>query len=245
MRAGRGKKKRRKRAPKTRRFLDRPPLLSPSHPLRVEHVVHRHHVVRLPQRPRPHAAQLLHVPPRAEEQAEVDAQGADVGAGLARDPEDGEAAGFIEFEEFRLVNGAHAQLALDRGDQRGALEQGTRQGRERARDGGFAAFHGAVEPRDAHILFPRPLLALDEAGGAVDAHDQVPGDLGVERARVACLVDAQDAADPGDDLVRGRVGGFVQVDDAVPDIVWRVEGGRVGGCGRKTKERRRKQNALL
>ena len=49
--------------------------------LLLPHLLH-HHLL-LVQRPRAHAAQLLHVAARPHEQAEVHAEGADVGARLA------------------------------------------------------------------------------------------------------------------------------------------------------------------
>ena len=58
--------------------------------------------------------------------------------------------------------------------------------------------------------------------------------LGIERARVAGLLDLENASDPGDNLVTGRIGRFVNVDDAGSDIVldwplkWRAAG-RDGG----------------
>lgn len=43
--------------------------------------------------------------------------------------------------------------------------------------------------------------------------------LGVQRARMARLLHPQDALDPGNDLVGGWVGRFVQVDDAVAHVL--------------------------
>ena len=56
------------------------------------------------------------------------------------------------------------------------------------------------------------LLRLDKASSTVNADGQAARDLGVERARVTRLLDSQDASDPCDDLVRGRVRGLVEVD---------------------------------
>ena len=76
-----------------------------------------------------------------------------------------------------------------------------------------------MEAGDADVLLAGALLGLDEAGGAVDADDEVAGDFGVEGAAVAGLFDAEDALDPGDDLVGGRVGGLVEVEDAVLQVL--------------------------
>lgn len=60
------------------------------------------------------------------------------------------------------------------------------------------------------------LLGLDKTSGAVDADGQAAGNLGVEGSRVASLLAAKDATDPGDDFVGGGVGGLVEVDDTGP-----------------------------
>lgn len=50
---------------------------------------------------------------------------------------------------------------------------------------------------------------------------------------MAGLVDAEEALDPGDDLVGGGVGGLVEVEDAVFEILREgaLEGGEAGGDG--------------
>mmetsp|Transcript_11307 Transcript_11307/g.27527 ORF Transcript_11307/g.27527 Transcript_11307/m.27527 type:complete len:303 (+) Transcript_11307:533-1441(+) len=90
--------------------------------LSVQNVVHCHHVRVLVQDARAVAAQLLHVPAHAKHEAQVHAERADVGARFAGDPEDAEVALRVVLEELALVNGAHAQLALDGRDKRGPLE---------------------------------------------------------------------------------------------------------------------------
>ena len=67
----------------------------------------------------------LHVSSHAQQQAQVDTQGTDVGPGLAADPEYEQVALLVVLKHLALVDGAHAQLALDRGDDRRPLEQGT------------------------------------------------------------------------------------------------------------------------
>ena len=75
------------------------------------------------------------------------------------------------------------------------------------------------------------LLGLDQARRAVDADDEAARDLGVQGPGVARLFDTENAADPRDDLVTGRVGGLVQVDDAVPDVVVQLARQRRGPGG--------------
>ena len=66
----------------------------------------------------------LHVGTDAEEEAEVDAEGADVCAGLAADPEDAQMPFAVVFEELALVDGAHTKLALHGTDEWRALYEG-------------------------------------------------------------------------------------------------------------------------
>lgn len=63
-----------------------------------------------------------------EEETEVNAQGTDVGTGLAAHPEDGEVAVVVKLNQLRLVDCSDAQLALDGRDQRRSLEEGTSEG---------------------------------------------------------------------------------------------------------------------
>lgn len=170
----------------------------------------------------------------AEEQSEVDAEGPDIGTGLARDPEDAEVAVVVKLDELAVVNGADAELTLDGRDEGRALEQGAGQGLDRAAEL-LLRVEGAVEAEDADVFLACALLTLDEAGGAVDADGEAAGDLGVEGARVTCLFAPEDAADPRDDLVRGGVRGLVEVDDAELDVRLEValQRGRAGGDGRK------------
>lgn len=62
----------------------------------------------------------------------MDTECPDVSPGLTADPEYREMAVIIKFEQLRLVDSPNTELALDGGDQRGALEQGAGQGLEGA-----------------------------------------------------------------------------------------------------------------
>jgi hypothetical protein len=186
-------------------------------PLRIEQVVHRDDVVVLAECAGAHAAQLLHVSADAEQEAEVHAERADVRAGLARDPEDGEVALIVKLEQLGLVDGADAQLALDGTDERRALEEGAGERLEGARQR-LDVGQRIVQTQHGHVLLARALLRLDEARGTVDADDETAGDLGVQRARVARLLDAQHAPDPRHDFVRRRVRRLVQVDHTRLDV---------------------------
>ena len=121
------------------------------HPLSVEDVVHGDNVVALAHRSTPDTPELLHVASDAEQQAEVDAEGTDVGSGLARDPEDGEVAVVVELDELALVDGAHAELALDGRDERRALEERSGE-RLEATGEGLLRGEGGVEANDADVL---------------------------------------------------------------------------------------------
>ena len=77
----------------------------------------------------------------------------------------------------------------------------------------------AMEPRDANILLACALLTLHEPRRSVNTHDQVASHLRIQRARVSGLLHAQDALDPRDNLMRGRVGRLIEVDDAVLQVL--------------------------
>mmetsp|Transcript_13087 Transcript_13087/g.33250 ORF Transcript_13087/g.33250 Transcript_13087/m.33250 type:complete len:264 (+) Transcript_13087:848-1639(+) len=172
----------------------------------------------LMQNARPVAPQLLHVPTDAEHKAEVHAERADVRARLARDPEHAQVALRVELEQLALVDGAHTQLALHRGDERRALEERTCKRADRLSELRLA-LDRLMQPHDGDVFLARVLLRLYEAGRAVDADNQAARHLRVQRAAVPCLLDAQDALEPGDDLVRRGVRRLVEVDDAVLEVV--------------------------
>lgn len=90
-----------------------------------------------------------------------------------------------------------------------------------------------MKTNHAHVFFSRGLLRLDETGGAIDADDETPSDLRVKCSRMSRLFDTEDPFDPGDDLVTGWVGGFVEVDDTGGDVIFEVasEGGGAAGDG--------------
>ena len=95
-----------------------------------------------------------------------------------------------------------------------------------------------MELDDSNVLFTSRLLSLDQASRVVDANNETTSDLWVKSARMAGLVDLEDFLDPGDDLVGGRIGGLVQVDDAIlledvdGTVSWRVTTGKRCEVGR-------------
>lgn len=136
----------------------------------------------------------------------------------------------VILKELTFVDGPDAELTFDGRDQGRALEDGASEGLEGASDLGDVGNSG-VEAGDADVFLACTLLGLDEASGAVNTDDEVAGDLGVEGTGVAGLLDFEEALDPGDDLMGGRVGGLVEVDDAVFEVFREgaFEGGVTGG----------------
>ncbi len=67
------------------------------------------------------APQLLHVCADAQQEAQVHAERANVGAGLAGHPKDGQVLVLVKLDQLLLVDCADAQLALDGADQRRPL----------------------------------------------------------------------------------------------------------------------------
>ena len=201
--------------------LDHPPEVGlvpgvVKHPLGVEDVVHRAHGVRLGEGSRADTAKLLHVTTDSEEETEVDTERADVGSGLAAHPEDGQVALVVELDHLGLVDGADAEVPLDGSDQRGPLEEGTGQGLHSLVQL-LLVVERVVQAEDGHVLLTSTLLRLDQARGPVDAHNQAASDLGIQGSTVSGLFTPENLLDPRDDLVGGRVGRLVKVDDSVPD----------------------------
>lgn len=129
------------------------------HPLCVEDIVHGDHVVVLAQRTAAHATELLHVASDAEQETEVDAERPDVGARLARHPEHSEVALLVEFQELGLVDRTHTELTLDGRDERGALEEGTSQGLDRAGKGG-RVWQSRVQTKNGNVLLSCERMAV-------------------------------------------------------------------------------------
>jgi len=91
----------------------------------------------------------------------------------------------------------------------------------------------AVQTEDCNIFLSGALLALHEAGRAVDANNQTSSDLGVESTGVTSALNAEHALEPGDDFVRGRVGGLVEVDDTGRNVGGQVAAERVATSGNR------------
>mmetsp|Transcript_21948 Transcript_21948/g.51874 ORF Transcript_21948/g.51874 Transcript_21948/m.51874 type:complete len:409 (+) Transcript_21948:429-1655(+) len=170
-------------------------------PLGIEHVMHRHQVVRLRQRTRPHAPQLLHVPAHAEQQPEMHAHRSHVRACLAADPEDPQVALHVVLNHLALVDGADSQLALHSRDEGGALEDRSLQPLQGLRELALA-LNRPVQPRDRDILLSCALLRLDEACRPLDTHNQAACHFGIKRSTVASLLDAENTPDPRNYLMR-------------------------------------------
>jgi hypothetical protein len=168
-----------------------------------------------------------------EEETKVDTEGTDVGTGLARDVEDGKLALVVELEELARVDGADTELPLDSGDERRALEERTSEGLKSARELGLSTRELAVQTEDCNIFLSGTLLALHETGCAVDADNQTSSDLGIESAGVTSALNTEHALEPGDDFVRGRVRGLVEVDDTRRDVGGQVAAERVATGGNR------------
>ena len=202
-------------------------------PLGVEDVVKSGHAVLLVHGTGANTAELLHVTADTEEETKVNTEGTDVGTSLARDVEDGELALVVELEKLARVDGTDAELPLDGGDKRRTLEERTSEGLKCAGELGLSTRELAVQTEDCNIFLSGALLALHEAGRAVDANNQTSSDLGVESTGVTSALNAEHALEPGDDFVRGRVGGLVEVDDTGRNVGGQVAAERVATSGNR------------
>ena len=92
---------------------------------------------------------------------------------------------------------------------------------------------------NSHILFTSRLLCLDQPRRIIDAHNEAARHFGVQRARMPRLIHLQYLLNPGDNLVRGRVRGLVQIDHTV--VLQHVDG---PVCGRVATGERREMTGL-
>jgi hypothetical protein len=168
-----------------------------------------------------------------EEETKVDTEGTDVGTSLARDVEDGELALVVELEELARVDGTDTELPLDGRNKRRTLEERTSEGLKSARELGLSTGELAVQTEDCNIFLSGALLALHEAGRAIDADNQTSSDLGVESTGVTSALNTEHALEPGDDFVRGRVRGLVEVDDTGRNVGGQVAAERVATSGNR------------
>lgn len=81
----------------------------------------------------------------------MDAEGTDVRPSFAGNPENGKIALLIKLEQFGLVNGTNAELALYGRDERGSLEESAREGFKGARHGS-RIWQCIVKAEDGNIL---------------------------------------------------------------------------------------------
>jgi hypothetical protein len=144
-------------------------------PLSIQHVVHRHNVVRLSHRSTPDPPQLLHVPSYSQQQSEVDAERTDVRSCLARDPEDGEVALVVELDEVALVDGSDSELTLDGGDEGGSLEEGSGERLESTRES-LLARESSVEANDTDVFLSciAERDPISHRSPLVQGHNDVP-----------------------------------------------------------------------
>jgi len=152
--------------------------------------------------------------------AEMLAKSSNIGTRLAADPEHSKLSLTIELNEPAIVDGADTELSFDCRDKRRALEDGCGAQLKGTRKLRFAAWDFVVEANNGNVFLARTLLRLDQPRGAIDAHDQTACDFGIKSAAVARLLNTEDALDPRYNFMRGRIGGFVEVDYAEPNILF-------------------------
>lgn len=201
-------------------------------PLGVQQVVHGHQVIIFGHAATPGSAQFLHVSSHSQKQTNVDAESSHVGSSLAGNTEDTKSLLGVILEQLRLIDGPDTEFSLDSGDLRRFLEETASEGIEDVFELDLT-IDGAVQPDDADVLFTRSLLGFGQSGGSLETDDEAAGDLGIEGARVAGLLNIQDLLDPGDDFVGAGIGGLVEVDDTVLQVLLEgpLERGVSGGDG--------------
>lgn len=196
--------------------------------LGIKDIVKGDEVLLLVHGTRSHTSQLLHVSTDTQQKTKVNTECTDVGTSFARNPEDTELSLVVELVKLALVDGSDTELSLDGGNKRRTLEESTSEGLKGAGELCLATGELVVKSDNTDILLAGTLLRLDQAGGAVNADNQTSSDLGVESTGVTSTLATENALDPGDDFVRRRVGGLVEVDNTAGDV--RLEITLEGSC---------------
>lgn len=81
----------------------------------------------------------------------MDAKRSNVGTGFAGDPEDGEVAVVVELDKLALVDGSHAELALDGRDEGRSLEESSGESLEASCEG-LLGWESGVEADNADVF---------------------------------------------------------------------------------------------
>jgi len=72
-----------------------------------------------------------------------------------------------------------------------------------------------MELEDTHVFFTSRLLSFNESGGVLNANNKASSNLRIEGTRMSGLLDLKDLLNPGNDFVRRRVGGLIEVDNTI------------------------------
>lgn len=170
------------------------------------------------------------MPSHPKNQTQVDAERPNIGARLARNPENNQMAIWVILKKLTFIDGSNPELALDCRNERGALKDGSCKRFERSSNLG-SIWDISVEACDADVLFPGSLLGLDKARGAIDADDEVSGHFGVKGAAVAGLFHTENALNPRHNLMGRWIRGLIKIEDAVSEVFGdgAFEGGVAGG----------------
>lgn len=110
---------------------------------------------------------------------------------LTADPENTKLPFIIELVKLALVDGSNAQLSLDGGNKRRALEEGTGESFESAGELSLSSRKFVVKPDDTHVLLSCSLLGLDETSSAVDADNKTSRDFRIKRSTMAGFLDSR------------------------------------------------------
>ena len=146
------------------------------------------------------------------------AESSDISTSFARHPEDRKLTVIVELVQLALVDGSNTQLSLDGTDKRWTLKQSSGKRLQSTRKLFLASGQFVMKPYHADVLLSSALLRLDQSRGAIDADNQTSCHFRVERSRVTCSLNAENALDPCDDFVRGGIRRLVKVDDTAGDV---------------------------
>jgi hypothetical protein len=112
-----------------------------------------------------------------------------------------------------IIDMADAELLFDCGNGRRTLVEFAGQELNGFRERGIV--DRIMEAKDSDILLACVLLRLRNACGSFNTDDEAACDFRIESAGMAGFLDIENPFHPGNDLVGGGVGRFVEVEDTV------------------------------
>uniref|UniRef100_A0A2P2KIV7 Uncharacterized protein n=1 Tax=Rhizophora mucronata TaxID=61149 RepID=A0A2P2KIV7_RHIMU len=179
-------------------------------PLSIQHIMHSHHIIFLPQNSRPHPPQFLHMPTNPKNQSQMYTHSPHISPCLTRNPKDNQVPIWIILQQLTLINGPNSKVPFNRRNNGRPLKHCPSKCFECSCHFCYIS-HFTVQSRHTNILFSGTLLRFNKASSPINANNQVTCYFRIQSATVARFLDPENPLNPGHHLVGRRICGFVQV----------------------------------